>query len=167
LRVKHWEACADSIVKRPIGVGPGQWQFYSTEYGLPSMEAHSYWLQTAAELGIPGLLLIALFYGLCAKRLWPLARERVPVADPWLSYLAKMVVASLAGFVVSSQFVSVIGIEVPFYVTLLGAGVLKLASSAEAAGTAREVQPGWAGGPHPFAMSPVPTHITPHPAGAR
>ncbi len=167
LRVKHWQACADSIAKRPWGVGPGQWRYYSPEYNLPSMEAHSYWLQTTAELGLPGLALIVLFYGLCVKRLWPLAREKVGVADPWLAYLAKMVVASLFGFVVSSQFVSVIGVEVPFYVALIGAGVLKLTSSATTANTATSDQTAWAELPHPFAVTSIPDHVTPGPAGVR
>jgi O-antigen ligase len=93
------------------------------------MEAHSFWLQTGAELGIPGLALIAAFYGLCLARLWRVIRVPVPGSDPWLVYLAQAVIASLTGFVVSSQFVSVLGVEVPFYVTLLGAGVLKLAEA--------------------------------------
>jgi hypothetical protein len=128
MRVRHWDACLDSVLHHPLGVGPNQWRYASVQYGLPSMEAHSYWLQTVAELGVPGLLAIAAFYSLCVVRLWPLARERVETSDPWLSYLARMVIASLVGFVVSAQFVSVIGVEVPFYVALLGVGVLKLHS---------------------------------------
>ncbi len=128
LRVRHWEACIDSLGEMPLGVGPNQWRFASVNYGLPSMEAHSYWLQTGAELGVPGLLLIAAFYALCMVRLWPLARDRESGCDPWLNYLARMVIASLVGFVVSAQFVSVIGVEVPFYVALLGVGVLKVHS---------------------------------------
>jgi hypothetical protein len=128
MRVRHWKACADSMVKTPWGVGPNQWQFVAPNYGLPPMEAHTYWLQTGAELGVPGLLAILTFYGLTVWRLWPLARGRVAVSDPWLIYLARMVIAALTGFAVSAQFVTVTGVETPFYVALIGIGVLKLAS---------------------------------------
>ncbi len=126
IRLKHWKACIDSMFTTPWGVGPNQWRFTSPAYGLPSMEAHSYWLQVGAEMGFLGLLVIATFYALCLLRLWPLARERQETADPWLVYTARMVISSLAGFIISSQFVSVTGVEVPFYVALLGVGVLKL-----------------------------------------
>jgi hypothetical protein len=39
-----------------------------------------------------------------------------------------MVIASLAGFAVAAQFVSLEGLEVPYYIVLIGAGALKLAS---------------------------------------
>ena len=128
LRVLHWKAIGDYMQREPWGAGPNQWRFVSPTYGLPGMEAHSHWLQTGAELGVPGLLALLGFFGLCIVRLWPLARERIPVSDPWLIYLARMVVASLAGFIFSAQFVSVQGVEIPFYIVLLGAGTLKLAS---------------------------------------
>jgi O-antigen ligase len=128
MRMRHWKACADSMLKTPWGVGPNHWQFVSPNYDLPSMEAHTYWLQTGAELGWPGLLAIVAFYGLTVWRLWPLARGRTEVSDPWLVYLARMVIAALTGFAVSAQFVSISGIEAPFYVALVGIGVLKLTS---------------------------------------
>jgi O-antigen ligase len=136
LRLKHWRACGESMLKAPWGVGPNQWRYHCGTYdpSLPPMEAHSFWLQTGAELGIPGLALIAAFYGLCVARLWQMVRVPAPGYNPWLMYLAQAVIASLTGFVVSSQFVSVLGVEVPFYVALLGAGVLKLASPGVGAG---------------------------------
>jgi probable O-glycosylation ligase (exosortase A-associated) len=152
MRVRHWEASIDSIARRPWGVGPAQWRYYCPQYGLPMMEAHSYWLQTTSELGFPGLAWIAAFYGLCIVRLWPLARERIRVSDPWVAYLAKMTISSLAGFVVSSQFVSVSGVEAPFYVALIGAGILKIAWTGEGASAARTGPPQVAlvaGPPHP------------------
>jgi len=44
-----------------------------------------------------------------------------------------MVLAALAGFVVAAQFLSISGIEAPYYVALLGAGALKLSRPQEAA----------------------------------
>ena len=69
---------------------------------------------------------LALFYLLCAVYLWPYTRDRCPVPDPWIRYIARMVIASLFGFAVSAQFVSLSGLEVPFYITLVGAGALKV-----------------------------------------
>jgi probable O-glycosylation ligase (exosortase A-associated) len=131
LRLKHWRASVDSMLETPLGVGPSQWRFAAPAYDLPSMEAHSYWLQTGAELGFPGLTLVASFYGLCIVRLWRLARTRAGT-DPWPAYLAQMVVPSLVGFAISSQFVSLTGIETPFHVALIGVGVIKLVSLAPA-----------------------------------
>jgi hypothetical protein len=45
-----------------------------------------------------------------------------------------MVIASLAGFVVAAQFVSLDLLEHPYYITLIGAGLLKLASQAPLGG---------------------------------
>ncbi len=68
-------------------------------------------------------------YGTCLVRLWPLLRRRAAVPDPWLQYFARMVIASLIGFLTSAQFVTVDGIELPYYVALIGAGTLRLATS--------------------------------------
>ena len=77
---------------------------------------------------MPGLLFLVLFYGLCVIRLIPLARETSSVPDPWLRYLARAVIASLCGFALAAQFVSLVGLETPYYIALIGAGALKLAS---------------------------------------
>jgi O-antigen ligase len=132
LRIKNWKACLDTMRHQPLGVGPRHWPFECQKYNIPKMEAHSNWLQTGAELGIPGLALLLLFYVLCGLRLWPLSREKGPPIDPELRALARMAVASLVGFGVSACFVTVPGIESPYYVTLLGAGVLKLYSLSRA-----------------------------------
>jgi len=133
LRLLHWDACTKSMLKNPWGVGPFQWPHTAMEYGLPEMEAHSFWFQTGAELGVPGLLAFVLFYLGSIWRLWPLARGKLSVADPWLVNLAQMVIASLVGFCVSTQFVSSQGVETPFYVALVGMGTLKLYSLQSAA----------------------------------
>jgi O-antigen ligase len=105
------------------------------------MEAHTTWLQLGAELGVQGLACIMLFYGLCFVRLWGVTREKTPVPDPWMRHLARMVIASLVGFVVSAQFVSVEGIELPYYVVLIGGGVLKLKDGSPVPSGRAEGQP--------------------------
>lgn len=126
LRIRHWRAIREYMMESPWGAGPNQWRYVAPRYGLPSMEGHSHWLQNGAELGVPGLVALLSFFVLCMIRLWPLARERIAVSDPWLIYLARMVIASLIGFMFSAQFVSLAGVEIPFYVVLLGAATLKV-----------------------------------------
>jgi len=130
-RVELWGACWDLMLRHPLlGVGPDHFPLVVHEYGWNAgKEAHSLWLQTGAELGFPGLLLLILFYGLCVGRLLPLARARLGSRDPWSGHMARMVIASLAAFAVSVQFVSAEGLELPYYIAMIGAGVLKLASA--------------------------------------
>jgi probable O-glycosylation ligase (exosortase A-associated) len=160
-RLDLWRDCADAMARRPLlGFGPDHWPLIAKEYGWPEgKEAHSLWMQTGAEMGVPGLAFLALFYGLCMRRLWPLTRDTTDVPDPWMRYLARMVLASLAGFVVSAQFVSLERLETPFYVCLLGAGVLKLYSlqTAAAPAAAPATEPGAEPEPELLA-SPLPSN---------
>src|SRR5262245_18773352 len=127
------------MMKGPIfGVGPNHWGTIVVEYGFPEgKEAHNLWLQTAAELGLPGVLFLSSFYLLCIVRLWPVARDKSVVADPWLSDGARMVIASLSGFAISASFVTLPGLEVPFYIVLIGGGVLRISSQPSVATLAR------------------------------
>jgi O-antigen ligase len=128
-RIRLWSACWDLMQTNPLGIGPDQFGFVVANYGFPPGKmAHSLWFQLGAEGGFIGLGCLLLFYGLCAWRLWPLAREKVSAPDPWLAVGARMVIASLIGFAVAAQFVSLKGLEVPYYVALVGAAVLKLSS---------------------------------------
>jgi hypothetical protein len=123
------------MLKRPVfGVGPDHWPLIVHEYGWePGKEAHTLWLQVGAEQGFPGLGFLALFYGLCCAGLWPLTYESRPVSDEWHRATARMVIASIIGFAVAAQFVTLEGLELPYYITLLGAGALKLCRSPEEA----------------------------------
>ena len=129
-RVDYWGFAVDLMRKEPLfGVGPRQFaDTLPRVYGRTRAEAHNLWLQTGAEIGIPGLGFLLLFYGISATRLWSLMRKDNLGVDAEYRFLARMVLASLAGFVVSTQFVSMYGLEVPYYVVLIGAGALKLAS---------------------------------------
>jgi hypothetical protein len=92
------------------------------------MAAHSTWMQMAAELGVPGVLCILGVYLASMRRLWPMTRDRYWVPDPWVHYLARMVIAGVIGFLVAAQFVTIEGIELPYFVVLIGAGLLKITS---------------------------------------
>jgi probable O-glycosylation ligase (exosortase A-associated) len=130
-RVELWKDCMELAVANPIlGVGPRNFPHYAgVMFGWPyGKEAHSLWFQGLAELGFPGIGFLIAFYMICMWRLWPLTRESYRTNDPLVREYARMVIASLTGFLVSSQFVTLDGLEIPYYVVLVGAGVLKVAA---------------------------------------
>ena len=129
-RMNMWKTCVEIMGQAPIfGIGPRHFPLNAHLYGYtPGKEAHTLWLSVGAETGVVGLFFLASFYGVCMLRLWPLTRESQPVTDPWFRDTARMVIASISGFAVSAQFVSLQGLEAPYYVVLLGAGALKLSS---------------------------------------
>ncbi len=127
-RVELWNAAVDVTVKNALlGVGPDCWGEIAPEYGFKrGKEVHSLWVQNAAELGIPGLLLLFGVYALTVVKLWPVARGRVPMRDPFQQDAARMVISSLIGFMVAAQFVTIKSLETPYYIVLAGAALLKL-----------------------------------------
>jgi O-antigen ligase len=150
-RLELWANCLDSMQKNPI-LGLGPWHFplmAESEYGWGfKKEGHTLWLQIGAELGVPGLAFLLLFYGLGLLRLWPLTWKRAKVPDPWLREAACMVMISTVGFAVSAQFISLSLLENPYYVMLLGASILKLCAAPAAAGPAAGT---WGPAPAPAA----------------
>lgn len=139
-RVCHWRQCCEIMAARPlIGLGPSNYPRYSLETLGKAKHAHSLWLQLGAETGIVGLALLSWFYVATGWRLWGVYRTDKHPDNAWYADGARMVLASLAGFVVSSQFVSVIRMELPYYVVLFGAGALKLYSLSNQAAPGAEV----------------------------
>jgi probable O-glycosylation ligase (exosortase A-associated) len=126
-RIDLWRDAGDVAITHPLfGVGPDNWGVHAPEYGWPrGKEAHSLWVQNAAEVGFPGLILLLSYYVVCIVKLWPLARDQIPVDDPWMPDAARMIVAALFGFVIAAQFVTIKYLEVPYYIVLAGAVLLK------------------------------------------
>jgi O-antigen ligase len=135
-RLDLWAGCIKMMSKEPLlGVGPHNFPLYAEEFGYNrGKEAHSLWLQLGAEIGIPGLALLLAFYLVAMWRLRHLAKQLDPLA-PDVADSCRMVIAALLGFMVSAQFVTLTGLEIPYYVCLIGAGYLKNSDSilAEAA----------------------------------
>jgi O-antigen ligase len=137
-RLTVWTAALKNVKESPLfGVGPGHWVFVSAQqHGLllqgRGMACHSTWIQVAAEFGLPALMILLTFYGVCIVRLWPIARRRQPGLDPWLGHFACMVIAALVGFMVAAQFVTLYRYEMPYYIALVGAVTLKLRARATA-----------------------------------
>ncbi len=129
-RLDLWQDCLDVIAKHPVfGVGPDHWPLIASDYGWESgKEAHNNWLQNGAELGLPGMLFLAGTFGMCLIRSFGVLSLRDPVADPLALMIAHMSVVALAGFFVSSQFVTIEMLEHPYYVMMIGAASLKVSS---------------------------------------
>jgi len=129
-RLQLWGNCWELMQREPLfGVGPDHFPYYAhLDFGWPiGKEAHSLWFQTGAELGFIGVGFLIAYYLTCIWSLWPMVRESYPTSEPSVRDLARMVIASLAGFMVSSHFVSLEGLEMPYYVVLVGACTLKVA----------------------------------------
>ena len=128
-----------------LGAGPDHFPLIAEEFGWPrGKEAHSLWLQVGAEVGVPGLALLGLFFGLAITRMWRLARSmRSEHGDPWTRYSAYMVITSLTGFAFSAQFVSMKGLETPLFIAVIAVGALRSSQTARARKTnaVRSAQP--------------------------
>lgn len=135
-RLDIWADAWDVMLRYPIlGCGPENWGDIAPEYGWPHGKyAHSLWLQTGAEVGFPGLGLLVAFYGFSLIAAWRLMNSPADPADPFLNHVGRMVAASLIGFAFAAQFVSLWGLELPYYVVLIGAAAAKLNSAAYQSG---------------------------------
>lgn len=146
-RIILWGRCWDFMTSEPVfGIGPDHFPIaVAPEWDGFRKEAHSLWLQTGAEMGFPGLIFLATFYGSVVWQLVKLIRSPEPI-DPWLRDAARMVVAAIIGFSMAASFVTVEGVEPPYYVAMLGIGLLKLASQPAPVAMAKQyIAPVYAG----------------------
>jgi probable O-glycosylation ligase (exosortase A-associated) len=126
-RLQLWRDCLTVAFANPIfGIGPNHWPLVAESFGwTPFKSGHSVWMQTSAELGFPGVAFLALFFGLTFVMLWPIARtkSRAPADREW-SALAIGVMLGIVGYCVSGQFVTLTGLETPYYLAMVGVGLL-------------------------------------------
>lgn len=163
-RIDLWRDCLQVVEAYPIlGVGPANWGVIATNYGWPKgKSAHSVWMETAAENGVPGSLLLLLFFGLAAVKLWPIARQRITDENRYRVVLASGTILSIVGFTVSGQFVSVPGLEVPYYVVMVAAAMLKTDAGRAAERVAAKLAPAApAYRPPPWLRRPAPERSVP------
>jgi O-antigen ligase len=125
-RLDLWRDCMILLAEDPVmGCGPDHWPLHAHEFGWPAgKEAHSLWVQTLVELGIPGFLMYTGFFLTVLFRCWYMLQKTLNDEDAWFADSARMTIASIIGFMVSAQFVSLEALEIPYYVALLGAGSL-------------------------------------------
>jgi len=123
-RVDLWRDCTDAALRSPLfGIGQGAWKAVAHTYGWPpGKAAHSLWFQAAAEVGLFGVGFLVLFYFLVVRNAWRLTKS----PEPEVQTLGRMVISSTLGFAVCASFLSVDGLEFPYYVALLGACATKL-----------------------------------------
>ena len=105
-------------------------------------------MQTAAENGAPGVVSFALLHS-HAGQVWPLARAQQTEENRYPVIAASGIVMCTVGFIVTGQFVSLGGLEIPYYVAMIGVILLKnqaMAPSAAVKPAPSPAQPRRAGG---------------------
>jgi putative inorganic carbon (HCO3(-)) transporter len=120
-RLELWKDCLEIASANALfGIGPDNWPRVATTFGwTQGKQAHSLWMQMAAELGYPGVSLLLAFYLFTVASLWRLARPPRPrPKDQSANYLALGVILGIIGFIVSAQFVTIQGLETPYYVVM-------------------------------------------------
>jgi probable O-glycosylation ligase (exosortase A-associated) len=125
-RLDLWRDCLKIAAGRPVfGVGPGNFRVVASSLGwTPGKQAHSTWMQTLAEDGAPGLLVLLLFFAIPVVKLWPLARATVTEENRYEVAVASGIIMCVVGFLVTGQFVSLGGLEIPYYATMIGVVIL-------------------------------------------
>jgi tetratricopeptide (TPR) repeat protein len=91
-RYQYWQAAIEAGETDPLkGIGPGTYEyFWAREGSIPGFvrDAHSLFLETFAELGIPGLVLIlALVLGIVGFAIWRSLNATL-AARPWFAAAA-------------------------------------------------------------------------------
>jgi putative inorganic carbon (HCO3(-)) transporter len=126
-RIELWRDCIKLTIDKPIfGVGPGNFPVVAESLGWTrGKQAHSVWMQQAAETGVPGVLALLLFFLIAVIKLWPIARQRLTPDNRSRKAVASGLIMSLVGFGVAGQFVSLGGLEIPYYMTMIGVVLLK------------------------------------------
>jgi putative inorganic carbon (HCO3(-)) transporter len=126
-RIELWRDCIQLTIDKPIfGIGPGNFPVVAESLGWTrGKQAHSVWMQQAAETGVPGVLSLLFFFFLAIVKLWPIARQRITDDNRSRTVVASGLIMSLVGFAVAGQFVSLGGLEIPYYMTMIGVVLLK------------------------------------------
>jgi O-antigen ligase len=126
-RLDLWKDCLKVVEAEPVfGIGPANWPTIASSFGWTAgKSAHSVWMETAAEVGIPGVTALLAFFGFALVRLWPIARQRQTEENRYEVALATGIILSIVGFGVAGQFVSAPALEPPYYIVMLGAAMLK------------------------------------------
>lgn len=131
-RVQLWTDCLKLTMENPIfGVGPANFPVVAESLGWTrGKQAHSVWMQQAAETGVPGVLSLFIFFAIAVWKLWPIARMKLTDENRGQVAVASGLVMSIVGFAVAGQFVSLAGLEIPYYTTMIGVVLLKQRAAA-------------------------------------
>jgi O-antigen ligase len=126
-RLDLWTDCLKLMIEKPVfGVGPGNFPVVAASLGYTAgKQAHSVWMQQAAETGVPGVMALIFVFGMSIVKLWPLARQRLTDESRSQVAVASGLVMSIVGFAVAGQFVSLGGLEIPYYAAMIGVVLLR------------------------------------------
>ena len=120
-RLNAWRAAWAAIQERPVlGLGYGGFDPSANDLLLRTpgvdlsnqnlrpegLKAHSTFIGTLAELGVPGLLLLLGILGSTARALWRTARRAHQVGSLFLARAASALLVSLIGWSVGAMFLS-------------------------------------------------------------
>lgn len=155
-RIDLWADCWQIMRENPVlGIGPDHWPIVAPRFGWPpGKEAHSLWLQTGAELGFPGALLLIAFYGSAILLILPKRRLRGSAEAQWLSACSCMVVTAIVGFAVAAQAVTLEGLELPYYLALITVATSRPGFAAEALAPGLSPRPADAHAPEVISWQP-------------
>jgi probable O-glycosylation ligase (exosortase A-associated) len=126
-RLELWRDCIKLTIDNPLfGVGPANFPVVAQSLGWTrGKQAHSVWMQQAAETGVPGVLTLFLFFTTALVKLWPIARQPLTEESRGRIAVASGLITSLVGFGVAGQFVSLGGLEIPYYMTMIGVVLIR------------------------------------------
>ena len=126
-RFDLWRDCLTLMQRSPIvGIGPSHWPLVAVEFGWTRQkQGHSLWMQLGAEAGVPTLMFLLGFYCLAALQAFRLARKHRGSES---GDLGMYVFSGLVGFIIAAQFVSIEGLEDPYFIVLVLAATLRLQS---------------------------------------
>jgi O-antigen ligase len=132
-RIDLWRDCFNVALTRPLfGVGPANFPIIAKDLGWSEgKQAHSVWMQTMAENGFPGVAALFVFFTLTVVKLWPLARMKQTPENRYTVAVATGIITSIVGFMAAGQFVSLAGLEIPYYTAMVGVVLLKQAKRTE------------------------------------
>jgi putative inorganic carbon (HCO3(-)) transporter len=126
-RMAHWQAGWEMFLDEPFrGVGPGNYPAVYTDYAIPGWReslghAHNYYINMAAEAGLPALIGLLLVLGLAFRTV---LRAIPATRTPFTRALAIGLLGSLTVFCVHNLFdnllVHGVGIQVGMLLGLIG-----------------------------------------------
>lgn len=120
-RFSTWSAAINCMKEYPLGVGPRNFGFHSTKWGLtPNKAVHNLFLQTGADYGIIGMLGLMTFYFATFFNTILMARTAVAKALVWPRYVGLACCTSIGGFLLCSIFIGMEAVEAGYIVSAIG-----------------------------------------------